>query len=272
MTRIASTLGPTDHSLSFADFLYSNRRFDINVSPRILDAIQASTTERIAELISESDGRTLSRMLREAGVLVFRCRNEKNAVASLQLLWCVANRIGTPLPELGLNGRYFGNLVTKHPSEKLSAKAELNYHRNPYIEFPLHTDAAYHEPPPDWIALAKAEEVHARGGESTFLRLDDWTDAETFRSNPLSQVNMLWEVPGKLSESDSALLEQHSVLTTVRAPVLSQDNNKLSIRLGLPEYWKVTEQPCLETEAGQFISALMPNTNATWAKAQTTSN
>lgn len=187
------------------------------------------------------------RKFRNGGAIVFRCRASIPAGAAIALMTSIAGNAGTPVPELGEFGRYVTVLKVTAPAEEIPEAQIRNFHRNPCIPCPLHTDGAYHEPPPDWIALVKLSEGHAVGGETTLLHIHDYEDLALDLRNPEATKQRVWDVPGGRSSPDAAHLELRGVRTNVTAPILEQlpDNpSHVNVRLGVDEYWRMPgEQP-----------------------------
>src|SRR5262249_34692663 len=100
------------------------------------------------------------------GALVLRCGGRLSAEEVTKLLLAVGAGLGEFLPELGMGGALWRRLVLTHPFGGLRPTGARDFHRNPYVAFPLHTDGAYHSPPPEWVALGKVGEWAAEGGDT----------------------------------------------------------------------------------------------------------
>jgi protein CsiD len=70
-----------------------------------------------------------------------------------------------------------------------------SYLRQAYRLFTLHTDGTYVTEPTHWILMMKMAEVHAKGGESRLLHLDDWEDLDRFSKDPLANYAFDYKSP-----------------------------------------------------------------------------
>lgn len=59
-----------------------------------------------------------------------------------------------------------------------------SYRRQAYRRFTLHTDGTFVDEATDWLLMMKFSELHARGGESRLLHLDDWESLKRFSEHP----------------------------------------------------------------------------------------
>lgn len=67
-----------------------------------------------------------------------------------------------------MSGTYYARFVVKHTD------ASDSYLRQAYRLFTMHTDGTFVTEATDWLLMMKFAEKNAVGGESRFLRLDDW--------------------------------------------------------------------------------------------------
>ena len=70
-----------------------------------------------------------------------------------------------------------------------------SYLRQAYRSFTLHTDGTYVTEPTDWIMMMKMSEMHALGGESRLLHLDDWEALSRFSEDPLGSYTFDYKSP-----------------------------------------------------------------------------
>lgn len=70
-----------------------------------------------------------------------------------------------------------------------------SYLRQAYRTFTLHTDGTFVDEPTDWLLMFKMGEVHAAGGRSRLLHLDDWEDLERFIAHPCARRKILYKSP-----------------------------------------------------------------------------
>ena len=62
--------------------------------------------------------------------------------------------------------------------------------------------------------MTKMEEIHAQGGESVLLHLDDWEHCKELYSNPVGKQDFVWGSP-----------ESKNINYKVEHPVFSEDEN-----------------------------------------------
>lgn len=78
-----------------------------------------------------------------------------------------------------MSGSFFARFVVRHMDKSDS------YLRQAYQTLTLHTDGAFVDEPTDWLLMMKMAELHAEGGESRLLHIDDWEDLTYFSQHPL---------------------------------------------------------------------------------------
>ena len=72
-----------------------------------------------------------------------------------------------------------------------------SYLKQAYRLLTLHTDGTYAKEPTDWTLLMKMDEMHASGGKSRLLHLDDWEDLDRFSQDPLASTPLTYKsAPG----------------------------------------------------------------------------
>src|SRR5262249_31985215 len=155
--------------------------------------------------------------------LVLRCGGRLNAEELTRLLLAVGAGLGELLPELGTGGALWRRLVLTHPFGGLRPTGARDFHRNPYVAFPLHTDACYHSPPPEWVALGKVSEWAAEGGDTLLLHVAEWEGTAQTLKRDWQNEGITWELPGPVTPEETRLLHALAgVETNVTAPLLEQ--------------------------------------------------
>lgn len=95
-----------------------------------------------------------------------------------------------------MSGTYYARFLVKHTD------ASDSYLRQAYRLFTMHTDGTFVSEATDWLLMMKFEELHAVGGESRFLHLDDWSERDGFLNNPLGSKPFVYKAPGSKNVSD----------------------------------------------------------------------
>jgi hypothetical protein len=144
------------------------------------------------------------------------------------LLLAAGSVLGPVLPELGCGGALWRR-VTYNPW----AVAAGNPTPAAGKAFRLHTDGAYHDPPPDWVALGMVGQWAASGGDTLLLHVADWDDLRSFLADPRANRPALWETPGAVPAAEVARLAAACVATTVSAPLLEPESGGVRIRFGI---------------------------------------
>lgn len=83
-----------------------------------------------------------------------------------------------------MSNAYYARFVVKHADKSDS------FLRQAYRLFTLHTDGTFVDEATDWLLMMKFSEKNCIGGESRILHLDDWTELEKFKSNPLGEYQL----------------------------------------------------------------------------------
>ena len=125
----------------------------------------------------------------------------------VKLSTALAHLVGLPNFD-SMTGKYYARFYIKHLATSDS------YLRKAYTSMDLHTDGTYVKEKTDWLILTKMEEVHAQGGESVLLHLDDWEHCKELYSNPVGKQDFVWGSP-----------ESKNINYKVEHPVFSEDEN-----------------------------------------------
>ncbi|GGP17833.1 glutarate dioxygenase GlaH [Silvimonas iriomotensis] len=88
-----------------------------------------------------------------------------------------------------MSGTYYARFTVKDTDTSDS------YLRQAYRLFTLHTDGTFVDEPTDWLLMMKFAELHARGGESRILHLDDWEDLGTFSTHAFASHAFTYKAP-----------------------------------------------------------------------------
>jgi protein CsiD len=112
-------------------------------------------------------------------------------------------RFGTAVSHLlgptnhdAMSGKFYARFMVRHTD------ASDSYLRQAYRLFTLHTDGTFVTEATDWLLMMKFSEIHAVGGESRFLHLDDWAECERFASHPLGARPFQYKAPGSKNVGD----------------------------------------------------------------------
>ena len=125
----------------------------------------------------------------------------------VKLSTALAHLVGLPNFD-SMTGKYYARFYVKHLDTSDS------YLRKAYTSMDLHTDGTYVKEKTDWLILTKMEEVHAQGGESVLLHLDDWEHCKELYSNPVGKQDFVWGSPAS-----------KNINYKVEHPVFSEDEN-----------------------------------------------
>ena len=125
----------------------------------------------------------------------------------VKLSTALAHLVGLPNFD-SMTGKYYARFYVKHLDSSDS------YLRKAYTSMDLHTDGTYVKEKTDWLIMTKMEEVHAQGGESVLLHLDDWEHCKELCSNPVGKQDFVWGSP-----------ESKNINYKVEHPVFSEDEN-----------------------------------------------
>ena len=125
----------------------------------------------------------------------------------VKLSTALAHLVGLPNFD-SMTGKYYARFYVKHLDSSDS------YLRKAYTSMDLHTDGTYVKEKTDWLIMTKMEEVHAQGGESVLLHLDDWEHCKELCSNPVGKQDFVWGSP-----------ESKNINYKVEHPVFSKDEN-----------------------------------------------
>lgn len=88
-----------------------------------------------------------------------------------------------------MTGKFYARFVVKDTDDSDS------YLRQAYRLFTMHTDGTFVNEATDWLLMMKMVEENAVGGESRLLHLDDWTQLDEFRFNPLGAHHFKYIAP-----------------------------------------------------------------------------
>ena len=125
----------------------------------------------------------------------------------VKLSTALAHLVGLPNFD-SMTGKYYARFYVKHLDSSDS------YLRKAYTSLDLHTDGTYVKEKTDWLILTKMEEIHAQGGESVLLHLDDWEHCKELCSNPVGKQDFVWGSP-----------ESKNINYKVEHSVFSKDEN-----------------------------------------------
>ena len=125
----------------------------------------------------------------------------------VKLSTALAHLVGLPNFD-SMTGKYYARFYVKHLDSSDS------YLRKAYTSLDLHTDGTYVKEKTDWLIMTKMEEIHAQGGESVLLHLDDWEHCKELCSNPVGKQDFVWGSP-----------ESKNINYKVEHPVFSKDEN-----------------------------------------------
>ena len=125
----------------------------------------------------------------------------------VKLSTALAHLVGLPNFD-SMTGKYYARFYIKHLDSSDS------YLRKAYTSMDLHTDGTYVKEKTDWLILTKMEEVHAQGGESVLLHLDDWEHCKELYSNSVGKQDFVWGSPAS-----------KNINYKVEHPVFSEDEN-----------------------------------------------
>ncbi len=148
---------------------------------------------------------------RDKGCLIIGPENINSMISNeflVKLSTSIAHLIGIPNHD-SMSGKFYARFQIKHEDESDS------YLRKAYMNMDLHTDGTYVDEQTDWVLMTKMEEKNAINGKSVLLHLDDWSDCESFFSNPIGKQNFIWSSP-----------KSKNVEYKVKHPVFSEDENK----------------------------------------------
>jgi len=166
----------------------------------------------VDDIFSGKLSKTLSETLkdRNTGAVIIKpdIKNSKfDKDFLVKLSTALAHLVGLPNFD-SMTGKYYARFYVKHLDSSDS------YLRKAYTSLDLHTDGTYVEEKTDWLILTKMEEIHAQGGESVLLHLDDWEHCKELCSNPVGKQDFVWGSP-----------ESKNINYKVEHPVFSEDEN-----------------------------------------------
>ena len=166
----------------------------------------------VDDIFSGKLSKTLSETLkdRNTGAVIIKpdIKNSKfDKDFLVKLSTALAHLVGLPNFD-SMTGKYYARFYVKHLDSSDS------YLRKAYTSMDLHTDGTYVKEKTDWLILTKMEEVHAQGGESVLLHLDDWEHCKELYSNPVGKQDFVWGSP-----------ESKNINYKVEHPVFSEDEN-----------------------------------------------
>ncbi len=166
----------------------------------------------VDDIFSGKLSKTLSETLkdRNTGAVIIKpdIKNSKfDKDFLVKLSTALAHLVGSPNFD-SMTGKYYARFYVKHLDSSDS------YLRKAYTSMDLHTDGTYVKEKTDWLILTKMEEVHAQGGESVLLHLDDWEHCKELCSNPVGKQDFVWGSP-----------ESKNINYKVEHPVFSEDEN-----------------------------------------------
>ena len=166
----------------------------------------------VDDIFSGKLSKTLSETLKDrntgAAIIKPDIKNSKfDKDFLVKLSTALAHLVGLPNFD-SMTGKYYARFYIKHLDSSDS------YLRKAYTSMDLHTDGTYVKEKTDWLILTKMEEVHAQGGESVLLHLDDWEHCKELYSNPVGKQDFVWGSP-----------ESKNINYKVEHPVFSEDEN-----------------------------------------------
>ncbi len=166
----------------------------------------------VDDIFSGKLSKTLSETLkdRNTGAVIIKpdIKNSKfDKDFLVKLSTALAHLVGSPNFD-SMTGKYYARFYVKHLDSSDS------YLRKAYISMDLHTDGTYVKEKTDWLIMTKMEEVHAQGGESVLLHLDDWEHCKELCSNPVGKQDFVWGSP-----------ESKNINYKVEHPVFSEDES-----------------------------------------------
>ena len=159
----------------------------------------------------------------------------------------LGHRIGPLLYELGTGGRYTRRLTSTYTGSES---------KQPGV-YRLHTDAPYHCPPPDWMALGKLEDSASGGGDSRLLHLDDWTELERFNTDRRAAEKVLWREPAIFSREELAHLNEQGVQTRVESLIFGGEPGSRTIRIGFRHHDQARLSAFAASETVQFLEEIL---------------
>ena len=166
----------------------------------------------VDDIFSGKLSKTLSEILKDrntgAAIIKPDIKNSKfDKDFLVKLSTALAHLVGLPNFD-SMTGKYYARFYVKHLDSSDS------YLRKAYTSMDLHTDGTYVKEKTDWLILTKMEEVHAQGGESVLLHLDDWEHCKELCSNPVGKQDFVW---GSAASKNINYKVEH--------PIFSEDEN-----------------------------------------------
>ena len=143
----------------------------------------------------------------------------------LRLQLQLSDGIGPVLPEIGQGGQLY-RILTCTGSDGATPDRTG--------EFRLHTDAPYHNPVPDWIALGKQEDTTK--ARTTLLNIDQWPDLDRFRSDPRSAAPVDWKEPDYFVLGEISRFTRSGIDVGVSAPVFDESGDFVRMRYRFKPY------------------------------------
>jgi hypothetical protein len=137
----------------------------------------------------------------------------------------ISAALGSVLPEIGESGKLFRLLSNERGNGREPA---------PRSEFRLHTDAPYHNPVPDWVALGKLEDT--TGVRSILLNIHNWPGLPAALADPRSRTLVDWKEPDFFGPSEYARFAALGIGVGVLAPVFEGDGDGLTMRFRFRPY------------------------------------
>jgi protein CsiD len=168
--------------------------------------------EKLKEIVGESFLHTIRQILhdRSSGGFTIGVQGQTDEASDyIRFATALTHLVGPPNHD-AMSQKYYARFSVKHSDDSDT------YLRQAYRILELHTDGVFVEEPTDWLIMMKFEEIHAVGGESRLLHLDDWEDLQRFSRHPLASHQFKYSYADRGSKNvkdivfDSTFFEQNN--------------------------------------------------------------
>lgn len=157
------------------------------------------------------------------GCVILRAREVHRPDQRLRLAAAVAEAIGLVSD---VDGERINTMrLTDSLRSNVMRIGGSKYAKNPYLDFPLHTDGTFMNVPPDWVLMTQIESSGVIGGKSRLLHAASWERMPEFQQR-LAAVTFKWSPPG--SRCPRSL--EGSSPEFIEAPVFSTFRGRTTIR------------------------------------------
>lgn len=165
---------------AIADFLHHARDIDVQNLEYV-----PFMRYHLADLLIKRLGRAFARTVvdlikdRRHGGFIIGLQGLSQDTSDFVKFGTAVGHILGPSNHDAMSGTYYARFVVKHTDDSDS------YLRQAYRLFTTHTDGTFANEARDWLLMMKFAEQNAIGGESRFLRLDDWEGCERLVNHTL---------------------------------------------------------------------------------------